>query len=259
MSEFVLAKVEIEETAATIAAERRYVGLAVEAIKRTRNEIERQIRRDDFFLTTLEPYEPDKEAGRVIERMCTASRAATVGPMATVAGTIAQEALEAMIAEGCAHGWVDNGGDVAIMLENPATMEIFSEPGSDSAAALDLEPTNGIIGICTSSGKLGHSISFGNSDAAVAIAKDALLADALATAIGNRVKDIDSLSNCFDDLKEVSGFIGGLAMIGGSVAMCGKMPRMVEVEHNPDRITVHSRMSSTNYTGKDARKSEVGA
>jgi len=249
MSEFVLAKVEIEETAATIAAGREFIGPAVEAIKEARREIERQIRRDRFFLTTMEPYEPAKDASRVVRRMCDAAAAAGVGPMATVAGTIAQESLEAMVAKGLRHGWVDNGGDIALLLESPVTVEVFSAPGSQHAFGLEVEPANGIIGVCSSSGRLGHSISFGESDVTVAIAESAPLADALATAIGNEVRNEASLCSCFGRFKDVPGFIGGLVMLDGAVSMQGAVPRLVEVEHNSERITAHSRMASSRYLG----------
>jgi ApbE superfamily uncharacterized protein (UPF0280 family) len=259
MSEFVLAKVEIEETAATIAADREFLGHAVEAMKAARLDIERQIRRDDFFLTTLEPYDPPPHAPRVISRMCDASRAAGVGPMATVAGAIAQEALEAMASNGCEHAWVDNGGDIALMIKEPVTVEVFSEPGAKQALGLEIEPTEGIIGVCTSSGRLGHSISFGDADASVAIAKDALLADALATAIGNRVTDKASLKTCFEEFKQVSGFTAGVVLRDGDVAIYGKVPRMSQVEHNPERVTAHTKMSSSKYIGHTDSKMEVGA
>jgi ApbE superfamily uncharacterized protein (UPF0280 family) len=257
MSEFVLAKVEIEETAATIAADRDYIEPAVNAIKAARAEIERKIRRDDFFLTTLEPYGPKDDDGRVIRRMCEASSIAGVGPMATVAGSIAQEAMEAMVSEGCTHGWVDNGGDIALLLESAGTVEIFSEPGSRSAYALELEPTDTIIGVCTSSGRLGHSISFGNSDAAVAIADNAILADALATAIGNRVADADSLKTCFDPFKGIEGFTAAIVMIDGSVSIHGRLPRLVEIDHRPERLTTHSKMSAPRFVGSYESSPEV--
>jgi len=257
MSEFVLAKVEIEETAATIAADRKFLASAVEAIRSTRSQIERHIRQDRFFLTTLEPYDPEPSSERVIRRMCAASAAAGVGPMATIAGVIAQEALEAMVSKGCRHGWVDNGGDIALILEKPATLEIFSDLESRNACALELEPTDEIIGVCTSSGTLGHSVSFGNADVALAIADDAVLADALATAIGNTVTDKESLSTCFDRFKGVDGFRAGLAMIEGSSSMYGKVPRIVEVEHNPERLTTHGKMSSARFIGTSSLETEV--
>ena len=257
MSEFVTAKLEIDETAATIGAEREYVDAAVSAIKAARAEIVKQIRRDRFFLTTLEPYDPPQDSGRIVHRMCDAARKVGVGPMATVAGVIAQEALEAMLSSGCSHGWVDNGGDISMVLAGPVTVEVFHEPGAKTAFALEFDATEGVLGVCTSSGTLGHSISFGNADVAVAVADDATLADALATAICNRVADQDSLSTCFDSFKGMPGFVGGLAMIEGKVAMHGKLPRLVEAEHSQERLTAHSSMSSSKYTGSSQRSQEV--
>ncbi len=249
MNEFVLAKVELEETAATIAADRDLIPHAVNAIKSARSQIERHIRKDPFFMATLEPYEPGPSSPSVVKRMCAASLAAGVGPMATVAGVIAQEAMEAMASRGLTHGWVDNGGDIALALTEPATVEIFSDPQSTMAYALEFEPTEGIVGVCTSSGTLGHSISFGNADVALVIADDAVLADALATAIGNEVKERESLATCFDRFKNVDGFRSGLAMFQGDISMYGKVPKVVEAEHNPERLTTHSRMSSARFIG----------
>ena len=257
MSEFVLAKVELDETAATIAAEREYLAGAVQAIKDARAEIVRKIRQDDFFLTTLEPYDPESDDPPVIKRMCEAAKLAGVGPMATVAGMIAQEALESLISQGCTHCWVDNGGDLAIRIESPIAVEIFNEPGSREATGLELEPRDEPLGICTSSGRLGHSISFGNADAAVAIADSAQLADAIATALGNRVTDPASLKTCFDPFVGIKGFIGGLAMIDGATAMHGRLPRLVPVEHRADRVTAHSAMASPRYMGTFNQSGEV--
>lgn len=257
MSEFVQARVEIGETAATIAAERRYISPAVEAIKSARREIEKQIRADRYFLITLDPYDREADTRGIVSRMCAASRAAGVGPMATVAGAIAQVALEAMVHEGCDHGWVDNGGDVALLLREPVTMELFCEPGSSTALAFELEPTGTTLGICSSSGRLGHSLSFGDADIAVAIASDAMLADALATAIGNAVTDPGSLDKCFRPFVGLEGFKGGLVMLDGSVSMCGEVPPIVEVEHNPERLTVHSKMASSRYFGSERVRTGV--
>ncbi len=257
MSEFVLAKVELDETAATIAAEREFVAGAVQAIKKARADIVRKIVKDDFFLTTLEPYDPDPDDPVVIRRMCEASATAGVGPMATVAGVIAQEALEALIAQGCTHCWVDNGGDIALRIETPVTIEVFHEPGSHDAFALEFEPPEASLGVCTSSGKFGHSISFGNADVAVAIAVTAQLADAIATALGNRVENAASLKTCFEPFLGTKGFIGGLAMMDGATAMHGRLPKLVSVEHRPERVTAHSAMASPRYLGAYDQSGEV--
>jgi ApbE superfamily uncharacterized protein (UPF0280 family) len=251
---FVHSKVEIGETAATVACEREFLGPAVEAIKAARTRVERQIRRDPFFLATMEPFRYDDEADRTVRRMCDAAEKAGVGPMAAVAGAIAQEALEAMIAAGCTHGWVDNGGDIALLLEEPATVEVFCEPGAKEAFGFELAPSASVLGICSSSGRIGHSISLGDADVAVAFADDAVLADALATAIGNLVVDQESMRSCFDPFKSVKGFRGGLAARDGDVAMWGDLPKLVEVEHSPERVTVHSRMAGPAFTGDEGHQ-----
>jgi ApbE superfamily uncharacterized protein (UPF0280 family) len=250
------AKVEIAETAATIAADGRYVESAVEALKSARREVERQVRRDPFFLTTLEPYTPD-DPSPLVRRMCEAADAVGVGPMATVAGAIAQATLEAMAAEGCDHGWVDNGGDIALILGAPVTMEVFHQPGARTAFGMVLGPAEGTFGVCSSSGRLGHSISLGDADVALAIADSAIVADAVATSVGNRVTDRESLRTCFRHVKDVPGLRGGLAMMDGEVAIHGQLPELVEVEHNPERLTVHSAMPARCHSSGPTTTEEV--
>ena len=242
MSGFTRAKLEIDETAATIAAEARYIPRALDAMLKAREDVQRQISTDPFFLTTFEPYDCNSsECSATVRRMCDASRAVGVGPMATVAGTIAQAGLEAMTAAGCEHGWIDNGGDVALLIERPATIEIFSDPRAHNAFALRIDPVGEVLGVCASSGRLGHSISLGESDVAVAMADSAVLADAVATALGNNVRRDTDLDRCFDPFKRVKGFRGGLVMLDGDVGIWGDIPRIMEVRHDPRRITIHSR------------------
>jgi ApbE superfamily uncharacterized protein (UPF0280 family) len=252
MNGFVKSRFEIGETAVTVAAHQRYVGAAVDAILGARRDIRRQISADSFFLTTFEPYDLKDASASLVERMCEASRAAGVGPMATVAGAVAQAAVEAMVARGCEHCWVDNGGDIALMLSSPVTVEIFSDPDSETHYGFEADPADGIRGICSSSGVLGHSISLGGCDVCTVLACSATLADAYATAIGNRVRSAQDLESCFDPFRASDGFIGGLAVSGGDVAICGEVPEIIEVEHDHDGITAHSRMSSREFLGDGA-------
>lgn len=256
MSRMTRTRLEIGETAVTVvASEERFHAIAHDTIVETRRHIQEQVRADPFFLTTLEPYDGDACANLVARRMCEGSEKAGVGPMATVAGTVAQVALEAMVERGCRHGWVDNGGDIAVVLEAPALVEVFSDPEGEEALAMELGPTNGIVGICSSSGRLGHSVSMGNADIAVACASSAILADALATAIGNRVVDVASLDGCFDDFGKTEGFTAGLAVCEGAASIYGSLPPLVRAEHCPDRLTVHSSMPIHAYAGACARTS----
>jgi ApbE superfamily uncharacterized protein (UPF0280 family) len=261
MRGFTSCRFEIGETAVTIAGDSRHIPSATGAIAAARRAIERQIAADPHFLTTFEPYDHRCATNDIARRMCEAASIAGVGPMATVAGTVAQAALEAMAGDGCDHGWVDNGGDVALTLSRPTTVEVFCGSDSMEAFGLEVEPTDGIIGICSSSGKLGHSISLGAADVCVAIAESAILADAFATAICNRVGSPDDLETCFDPFTDADGFIGAIAVLDGRTAITGSVPRIVEAEHNPDKITAHSRMPSRAFAvcgqGRDMVDREV--
>ena len=244
MSDFTRSRFEIGETAVTIAADAEHQSRAVDAIIAARSDVKRHIVNDPFFLTTFEPYDCGRDASNIVRRMCAASRTVGVGPMATVAGAIAQAGLEAMIDNGCRHGWIDNGGDIALLLEQPVTVEVYCEPDAPEAFALEVDTLGEILGVCSSSGRLGHSISLGESDVSVAIADSAVLADAAATAIGNCARGKNDLVECFRPVKGVEGFVGGLAVLGGDVSMCGRVPRLVGVEHSPCRVTSHSAMSN---------------
>jgi len=251
------AKFEVDETAVTIVADQQFISQAVEGILHARADIERQIADDPFFLTTFEPYDRGQAANETTRRMCEASEAVGIGPMACVAGAVAQAGLEAMVANGCRHGWVDNGGDIALIVEEPTTIEVFSgsAPGTRDAIAFEMEALGKVMGVCSSSGKLGHSISLGESDVSVAIADSAVLADAMATAMGNAVQRGRGLETAFAAVSGVNGFIGGLVMLDGAVGITGDMPDIVETEHNLHRMTAHSRMSSIAYgDGGDNQK-----
>jgi hypothetical protein len=119
-----------------------------------------------------------------------------VGPMASVAGTIAELALEAMIENGAEYGIVENGGDIAIFTDEDVRVGLYT--GKSEGLCMIVPPTK--IGICTSSGTLGHSISFGGADAATVISKSVAVADAGATLLGNSVRE--NISNVFYELEK---------------------------------------------------------
>ena len=252
MTRFVRTRFEVGETAVTVGAEEAYIDAGISGIMRAREAVRRQISEDQFFLTTFEPYCPDGAADGTVKAMCEAAEAAGVGPMATVAGAIGQAAVDAMVECGSQHCWVDNGGDIALRLSTPVTVEVFSLPGSDTLYGFEVDPSDGVRGICSSSGTIGHSISLGQCDLSTVLADSAILADAYATAVANGVRGRDDLETCFDRFRASPGFIGGMVVFGDDVAMCGDFPDIIEVEHNPDAITAHSSMSSSRYLGGSA-------
>ncbi len=229
---------QLKETIATlIADEERHIAAAIKSIKYHRKQLEQYISIDPFFKITLEPYECREGAPEIVRLMCEAARKARVGPMAAVAGAIAELAVEAMIANGASHAIVENGGDIAILNNRETVIGIYAGESPFKNLGFLLEPRTEPIGICTSSGTVGPSISFGNADAATVIASNASLADACATALGNEVKDKSSVEKAFDCIKGIEGVEGALVIIKDTVAAWNKIPKIVRVSLRPDCIT----------------------
>lgn len=176
----------------------------------------------------------------VVKRMVSASEKVGVGPMAAVAGTIAWIAVEKMKMAGSRYAIVDNGGDIAIINDKVCYVGIYAGSSPISCKyAFEIEPRDDIIGICTSSGRVGPSISLGDADAVTVFSKDVSLADAAATAFGNfihndfnnEIKKIESIMNENDDI------IGSLVVQNEKVALLGDLPLIVSANVDKELIT----------------------
>jgi len=231
------AKYRVKETIVTVIADEAYHQACLDAICRARADLELFIAKDPFFRSTLEPYEPGTDAPAIVRRMCDATACAGVGPMAAVAGTIAEAAVDAMARAGARYALVDNGGDIALLNDETVTVGIYAGQSPIAGLALEVPPRDRILGICTSSGTVGPSISFGNADAALVISDDVALADAAATALGNRITDEKSLASAFDFLKKVPTVTGAIGIIGDKMATYGKLPKVVKAHVDYDKIT----------------------
>jgi len=229
---------QLKETAVTITADEKFIEVAKKGIIEAREIVERFITEDPFFLYTLEPYECPDNAPSLIKRMCEASYMVNVGPMASVAGAIAQHATEKMREKGADYVVVDNGGDIAFYSpRKELRVGIYTGNPLTNVFALLIPPGYPAGGICTSSGKVGPSISFGNADAVTILAKDAIIADAAATALGNMIKREENLKNAFRILEDVSGISGALAIIGRKIALWGELPEIIKTKIPRNKIT----------------------
>jgi uncharacterized protein len=228
----------LKETFATVVAAERLMGLAGRTIRAGRETIEAYIASRPRFRTTLEPLAVEGDAPALIRRMAAAAARAGVGPMATVAGAIAQATVEALVAAGASHAVMDNGGDIVLFIDRPLTVGVFTGRSRIRDIALRFMPRPDIFSVCTSSGTVGHSLSFGRADAAVVIANDGFLADAMATALGNRVKDgSEKEIGRAIEASLVDGVEGLLVVAGGRVGLGGTLPEIV-------RAAVDTRMIS---------------
>jgi hypothetical protein len=226
---------QYRETIATILADDpAHVEAARDGLLAARQEVERCIAEDPFFAITFSPYRPEFR-GRVVDRMADAALEAGVGPMAAVAGAIAWSGAEAMQRAGAAYGIIDNGGDIAIFSDREVTVGVHAGGAPlSNRIAFSVPPTGGILGICTSSATVGHSVSLGIADAVTVFCPDVAVADAWATALCNTVTPYDD--DAFGPL-DGTRVQGVLVIIGDRVAMWGTLPPLVGATVDPDLIT----------------------
>lgn len=234
-------RVQIGETAAAITCGEAFIQPAIDGIIKARAELISYAKGRPEFLLSLEPLKASEDAPLTVRRMCAAAEVAGVGPMAAVAGAIALASVEAARDAGAGHCIVDNGGDIALLLDHPVVIGILSHIDTDTLPAVRIGPTDGkVLGLCTSSGIYGHSISFGHAEAATVMAADPPLADALATALGNGCKDSTSIKDALESISGIDGIIWALAIVDGNVGTFGSVPELLPAKMKPEDLTVHS-------------------
>ncbi|KAF1086401.1 hypothetical protein SPSYN_00119 [Sporotomaculum syntrophicum] len=197
----------------------------VEGVKKEiitlRRQLEQYIAANPVFLHTLEPFEPGPDAPEIARAMAGAAAAAGTGPMSAVAGAFAQN-VGSYLARRCREVIVENGGDIYLRSSQTRKIGIFAGPSPfTNRLAIEIEPHRTPLGICTSSGTVGHSLSFGCADAAVILAPSALLADAVATAAANRVQGEDDLQAAVEFAMSIKTVTGALAIKNDNLAAAG--------------------------------------
>lgn len=173
------------------------------------------------FGSSLTPLPDDENAPPIIRSMLKAAQNAGVGPMAAVAGAIAEYTGKDLVRHS-SEVIVENGGDIFLSTSRRRVVSIYagSSPLSGKIGIV-LQGYNPSVGICTSSGTVGHSLSFGKADAAVAVSESATLADAAATAIGNRVKTANDISAGLKLARSIPCIKGALIIIGSELGAWG--------------------------------------
>ncbi|WP_094228801.1 UPF0280 family protein [Methanolobus psychrotolerans] len=229
----------LKETIVTIQADIPfYIELARGSIRIHRRELESYITSDPFFQSTLEPYDINGDFPEVVRRMVDAGNTMGIGPMSAVAGTISALAVEAMVDAGASFAMVDNGGDIALINDRPVLMGIYAGNSPLKNIGFVMEPRDSITGVCTSSGNVGPSISFGMADAAVVFSDNVSLADAAATALGNATgigKEAVELS--FDAVKDVAGIKGAIVIQDEYMGFWGDVPELQRADVRYECIT----------------------
>jgi ApbE superfamily uncharacterized protein (UPF0280 family) len=198
---------------------------AREAVLAVRRELEDYIADDPAFLTTLAPHRPLAGCPELVQAMADAAAAAGVGPMAAVAGAVSAAvarrleevfALDEVI--------VENGGDIYLRSRLPRRIAVYAGRSPlSNRLALVVAPELTPLGVCTSSGTVGHSLSFGRADAATVLARDAAAADAYATALGNRVKGPEDVEAALAWAAAMPEVLGAVVIAGDRVGAVGQV------------------------------------
>jgi uncharacterized protein len=180
-------KVVVEETDCYISASSNLETKARKSILKYRNILKKYISSHPIFLTTLEPYQVEPDAPLIVKAMAKDAEKASVGPMAAVAGAVAYFVGEEL-ARFSPEIIIENGGDIYLRSLKDRLLGIYAGNSPLSGKiGLQIPARDTPLGISTSSGTVGHSLSFGKADAVVILADNPVLSDAVATGIGNLI------------------------------------------------------------------------
>ena len=203
----------------------------------TRLDLERYIQKNPEFQISLEKIIPPKDLKipKIVNLMYNTSNIINIGPMASVAGSICELSLEHLIKLGTKTSIIENGGDIALINNKKITCGIYSNNKIlKNRIGFKLKANKKPLGISTSSGKIGHSISFGDAESVTVISNSASLSDGLATKIANEVKgdsNQESIENALEFSESYKDLFQGVLIINGnSVGTIGKLPKLIQTK-----------------------------
>jgi ApbE superfamily uncharacterized protein (UPF0280 family) len=215
--------VTIKETDLYIRAASNLEAEALKAIIKHRTPLEEYIKSHPLFLHSLEPCSVENDAPAIVRVMAQAARIVGVGPMAAVAGAIA-EAVGKDLLVCTPEVVVENGGDIFMKISRTRLIGVYAGGSSFTGKiALELSPEETPLGVCTSSGTVGHSLSFGAADAVIVLSRSTALADAAATAIGNMVKAAEDIDVAIEQAQAISGLAGVVVIKDDKIGMWGSV------------------------------------
>ena len=199
-----------KESDLLILAEKALTGPGHASLKRERKDLYDFIEKNPKFEKTFKPFHVSVFSPKIIKLMSWASKQANVGPMAAAGGAIA-ELVGADLMKYSKEVIVENGGDIFVKLIKPRRIGVYAcESPFSEKIALEISPNDTPLGISTSIGTVGHSITFGAADAVIVTARSCALADAAATAIGNVVTNEDTIEEGLNMAKKIKGLHGTL-------------------------------------------------
>ena len=206
-----------------ISSDRNLTNLALRSLANHRLSLESYITKHPDFRTSLSPLGGDDLAPPIVRRMLYETKICGVGPMASVAGAIA-EFVGYDLLKHSENIIIENGGDIFLKSRNKLIVSIFAGESTLSyKVKVLIKPEETPLGVCTSSATVGPSLSFGSADAVCVISKSATLADAAASAIGNRVKSKKDVKSALDYGITIPGVKGIIIIIDDYMGAIGEV------------------------------------
>jgi ApbE superfamily uncharacterized protein (UPF0280 family) len=222
-SDLVSFDVAVAQTDLYIRSRRNLRNKALKSVLKHRASLEAYIERHPLFLTTLNPYHVEAEVPTIVKEMARVSQLTGVGPMAAVAGAIAEAVGRDLLAFS-PEVIVENGGDIFLKTSKKRLVGIYAGQSSFTRKiALEIMPGETPLGIGSSSGTIGHSLSLGSADAVIAVSPSTALADAAATALGNIVKAADDIPKTIEEAQGIEGLHGVVIIVGDKMGVWGKV------------------------------------
>jgi uncharacterized protein len=195
-----------------------------------RAALEAYIRRHPAFQRAMEPVGLRADAPDIAREMARAAERVGVGPMAAVAGAIAERAAQAACAAGARAVMIDNGGDVFVVLTHPALIGLHTGTAMlSNRLAFHVPPERTPLALCSSSGRMGHSTSLGACDLATVVSANAALADAAATRAANLVCTAADIDPALEAIGSIPGVDGVLIVKDDRIGLSGRLPELVKV------------------------------
>ena len=199
-------------------------GYCQELICRLRTSMENYIATDPHYLAALEPYDAGESAPEILKQMSAAARRTGIGPMSAVAGAVAFYIVEALKEKyRIREGIVENGGDIYADIQEDIDVAVFAgtSPLSEKVG-LHIDAGEAPLGICTSSGTVGPSLSFGKADAVMIVCKDVLLADSYATRFANLIREPKDISPILEEIRTNPDILSAMVIQGNKMGVVGK-------------------------------------
>jgi ApbE superfamily uncharacterized protein (UPF0280 family) len=215
--------VKIAESDLFISSDTNLADSSLKSLIKHRNFLESYIKNHPTFRTSLLPLPEDDLAPPIIRDMLSKSKICGVGPMASVAGAVS-EFVGYDLLDQTENLIIENGGDIFLKTKNKLTVSIYAgESALSYKVNIIVKPEDSPLGICTSSATVGPSLSFGKADAVCVISKSATLADAAASAIGNKVKSKKDIKTALDYGIKIPGVKGIIIICGNDMGAIGEV------------------------------------